>query len=119
LRALRSGDRLHPPILNPAFYTEWGGPSLVRYSCTHFLVEAAKSTCLTINLSKAATYWNWFDKYVAGADPVPVAGGNYFTISNTSEFWNEGLTHGPSFSPPYAATAIGLQYLSRYVTPYR
>lgn len=97
LKLLRNGNPLTgaPPIKNPMFFSEWGGPSAVNYLTLHLLDPTAPSYC------------NWFITHVVNADSVPVAGGEYFMLFDSPNFPNEGLLSGPL---PTSITTLGLQF---------
>jgi len=98
---LRSGDLAHgiPPIKNPAYYSEWGGPAAVKYARAH------------ANDPTAITYFEWFHKNIVEADPVPVAGGNYFTLFCSPQFPLQGLATGPTGQ----VTPLGASFRGMYV----
>jgi len=104
MQRLRDGRRPEgvPAIRNPAYYSEWGGPSAVRYTLAH------------AGDAGAPDYFEWFEKNIVGADPVPVAGGNYFTLVANPNFPRQGLSTSPSSA---AMTGLGSAFRSRYVSP--
>ena len=101
IKKLRQGNPAQgiPPIRNPAYYSEWGGPSAVRYAQAH--------------AGTTPDYFEWFEKNVAGADPVPAAGSNYFTLVAAPKFPRQGLTKNAS--SPSAVTELGAAFRARYV----
>jgi hypothetical protein len=100
LRAGNPGQGI-PPIRNPAYYSEWGGPSAVHYEQAHASDPAAPN------------YFEWFDQNVVGADPVPVAGGDYFTLVSNANFPRQGLTKNASSAADI--TELGTAFRARYL----
>jgi hypothetical protein len=104
MKLLRFGDPSHgiAPIKNPAYYSEWGGPTAMRYTRDHAGDPAA------------STYFEWFEKTIVRADPVPVAGGNYFTLVSSAKFPQQGLTMSSSLADRGQATTLGEAFQRRY-----
>jgi hypothetical protein len=102
VKLLRNGNAATgaPPIKNPMFFSEWGGPSAANYSIAHQGDPTAPSYC------------DWFVSYVVNADSVSVAGGNYFTLFDMPAFPNQGLLSGPS---PGSVTTLGQQFQQAFL----
>lgn len=102
---LRAGDprRSAPPITNPAYYSEWGGPASVHYTKAHEGDPGAQS------------YFDWFADNIIKPDPVAVAGGNYFTLFSSAKFPKQGLASDPSAAGPPQITPLGKAFVERYL----
>lgn len=87
-------------IMNPCYYSEWGGAALANYNT---------------NNPQGPNYFTWFDQNIIASDPVAPAGGNYFTLSNSTKFPNEGLTFGPKAQPAYAITPAGIVFVQQFL----
>jgi len=108
LELLRAGNPAAgiPPIRNPAYYSEWGGPAAVKYARAHADDPSAPS------------YFEWFESNVLRADPVPVAGGDFFTLFSSPEFPRQGLAEEKADAPEGSqATPAGGAFRARYLKP--
>ena len=86
-------------ISNPCYYSEWGGPSAVKFMAAN----------------PRANYFQWFQQNIIAADSVTPKGGNFFELSNLPHFAGQGLTTGHSGKPAYQWTGLGLQFTSTFL----